>query len=228
MFRNNVLKDEGHAADQRRPCVTSARQAANPGAARSRAVGRGWAARRGKGWRGSRRGASPARRKPRRRRCTSCSATRAGLIRELFFEGFRRLQRHLETFVESDDPARRRRSGSIELYRELHPREPGALGSDVRAIRSPTSKPSRIRTARGPAAVRQASSSRVCAAVSTPACCDGDETDIALVLIALAQGLAVAENANRLGASRESIDRRWALASMVLDGLSGRSGRARS
>jgi hypothetical protein len=49
----------------------------------------------------------------------------------------------------------------------------------------------------------------------------GDESDIALVLITLAQGLAVAENANRLGASRESVDRRWTLAvNALLDGLS--------
>jgi len=40
----------------------------------------------------------------------------------------------------------------------------------------------------------------------------GNESDIALVLITLTQGLAVAENASRLGTSRESIDRRWALA----------------
>ena len=49
----------------------------------------------------------------------------------------------------------------------------------------------------------------------------GDESDIALVLITLTEGLAAAENASRLGASRESIDRRWKLAvDAVLDGLS--------
>jgi hypothetical protein len=44
----------------------------------------------------------------------------------------------------------------------------------------------------------------------------GDETDIAHVLVALVQGLALAENARRLGRSRAAVDRRWALA---LDGL---------
>ena len=49
----------------------------------------------------------------------------------------------------------------------------------------------------------------------------GDEADIALVLVALTQGLAVAENASRLGATRQSIDRRWTLAlNALLDGLS--------
>jgi hypothetical protein len=49
----------------------------------------------------------------------------------------------------------------------------------------------------------------------------GDEADIALVLIALTEGLAVAENASRLGTTRKSINRRWALAvDALLDGLS--------
>jgi len=51
----------------------------------------------------------------------------------------------------------------------------------------------------------------------------GDEADIALVLIALTEGLATAENANRLGGSRESVDRRWRVAvDAMLDGLSRR------
>lgn len=48
----------------------------------------------------------------------------------------------------------------------------------------------------------------------------GDETDIAHVLVALTQGLAAAENARRLGSTRRSVDRRFALAlTAVLDGL---------
>ena len=49
----------------------------------------------------------------------------------------------------------------------------------------------------------------------------GEEADIALVLIALTEGLAIAEGSDRLGTTQESIDRRWALAvNAVLDGLS--------
>ena len=49
---------------------------------------------------------------------------------------------------------------------------------------------------------------------------EGDEEDVALVLIVLTEGLATAESADRLGASRASLDRRWALAvNAVLDGL---------
>jgi len=48
----------------------------------------------------------------------------------------------------------------------------------------------------------------------------GDEQDIAHVLVALIQGLAVAENARRLGSTRLSIERRWSLGlTAVLDGL---------
>ncbi len=50
----------------------------------------------------------------------------------------------------------------------------------------------------------------------------GDDTDIAHVLVALAQGLAAQEAAGWLGTSRASMDRRWNLAiRAVLDGLSG-------
>ena len=49
----------------------------------------------------------------------------------------------------------------------------------------------------------------------------GDETDIAHVLVALAQGLAAQEAAGWLGTSRASVDRRWSLAvDALLDGLS--------
>jgi hypothetical protein len=49
---------------------------------------------------------------------------------------------------------------------------------------------------------------------------EGDETDIAHVLLALAQGLAAQETAGWLGTSQASRDRRWALAfQAALDGL---------
>ncbi|HEY6427659.1 MAG TPA: hypothetical protein VIX84_10530, partial [Acidimicrobiales bacterium] len=40
----------------------------------------------------------------------------------------------------------------------------------------------------------------------------GDETDLAHVFVALVQGMAFSEAAGRLGTSRPSVDRRWALA----------------
>jgi hypothetical protein len=48
----------------------------------------------------------------------------------------------------------------------------------------------------------------------------GDPTDIAHALVALVQGLSAAENARRLGTSRESVDRRWdAAVRALLDGF---------
>jgi hypothetical protein len=48
----------------------------------------------------------------------------------------------------------------------------------------------------------------------------GDATDIAHVLLALAQGLALQENAGWLGSSAASVDRRWRLAfAAALDGF---------
>jgi AcrR family transcriptional regulator len=57
----------------------------------------------------------------------------------------------------------------------------------------------------------------------------GDATDIAHALLALALGLAGAEAASRLGTTKASIDRRWSVAvAALLDGFSrqprGRSG----
>ena len=50
----------------------------------------------------------------------------------------------------------------------------------------------------------------------------GDATDIAHVLVALAQGLAAQERAGWLGTSKASVDRRWKLAvDAALAGLSG-------
>jgi len=48
----------------------------------------------------------------------------------------------------------------------------------------------------------------------------GDATDIAHVLVALAQGLAAQETGGWLGTSKASVDRRWALGiQATLDGL---------
>ena len=49
---------------------------------------------------------------------------------------------------------------------------------------------------------------------------EGNETDIAHVLLALVQGLAAQERAGWLGTSKASIGRRWSLAlRATLDGL---------
>jgi hypothetical protein len=41
---------------------------------------------------------------------------------------------------------------------------------------------------------------------------EGDATDVAHVMVALVQGLAAAESAQRLGRTPVAVDRRWAIA----------------
>jgi AcrR family transcriptional regulator len=142
---------------------------------------------------------------------------KGGLIRELFFEGFRLLRRHLETFfVETEDP----RADVIQivgLYRGFI-RENRVLSEVMFAHPFADFEASRSEL-RAAAAVRSFVVERVRRCIDA-GLMQGEEADIALVLIALTEGLAVAENADRLGASRDSIDRRWALAvNAVLDGL---------
>jgi AcrR family transcriptional regulator len=142
---------------------------------------------------------------------------KAGLVRELFFEGFRRLRQRLDRLETTDDP-RADLLKVLRAYREFvrdNPElaqvmfsrsfadfDPGpddvAAGSDVR----------QFITAR----VRRCIDARILA---------GNEVDVAHVLLALAQGLAAQESAGWLGTSKASIDRRWDIgARALIDGLS--------
>jgi AcrR family transcriptional regulator len=142
---------------------------------------------------------------------------KGGLIRELFFEGFRLLHGHLEAFAESEDP-RADVIQLIELYRGFIRENP--VLSEVMFAHPFTDFEASRSELRAGGSVRSFVVARVRRCIDA-GLLHGDEADIALVLITLTQGLAVAENASRLGASRESIDRRWALAvNAVLDGLS--------
>jgi AcrR family transcriptional regulator len=142
---------------------------------------------------------------------------KGGLIRELFFEGFRRLQHHLETFVESEDP-RADVVQLIALYREFIRENP--VLSEVMFAHPFTDFEASRSELRAGGSVRKFIVARVRRCIDVGGL-QGDESDIALVLITLAQGLAVAENASRLGTTRESVDRRWTLAvNALLDGFS--------
>jgi len=56
----------------------------------------------------------------------------------------------------------------------------------------------------------------------------GDPADIAHVFFAFVEGLAAAESAQRLGGSRQSVERRWRLGlDALIDGFSARPGAAR-
>jgi AcrR family transcriptional regulator len=145
---------------------------------------------------------------------------KSGLVREVFFEGFRLLRRRLDTLVDSDDP-RADLAALVEIYR-------GFLGENPVLSELMFSRPF-TDFEPGPSELEAGSSVRVFIVEHVRRCVDGgllegDPTDIAHVLVSLVQGLAAAESAGRLGSTQKSIDRRWALAIRgVLDGLSRQS-----
>lgn len=142
---------------------------------------------------------------------------KAGLVREVFFEGFRLLRRQFDQLAESSDP-RADLVGVIEAFRGF------ARGNPVLA-EVMFSRPFADFDP-GPDELRAGSSVREFIVGRVRRCTgagilDGDDTDIAHVLVALAQGLAAQESAGWLGTSQASRDRRWGLAiRAVLDGLS--------
>jgi len=141
---------------------------------------------------------------------------KAGLVREVFFEGFRLLRRHLDQLAETDDP-RADVVQVIEVFRAFV-RDNPALAEVMFSRPFADFDP-------GPADLSAGSAVREFIVARVRRCIDagiigGQETDIAHVLVALAQGLAAQETAGWLGTSAASVDRRWELAvGAVLDGL---------
>ena len=141
---------------------------------------------------------------------------KAGLVREIFFEGFRLLRRHLDQVRESGNP-RTDLAGIFEVFRRFA-RENPVLAELMFSRPFADFDP-------GPAERLAGDAVREFIVARVRRCTDagvlrGAATDIAHVLVALAQGLAAQESAGWLGTSPESRDRRWALASRaVLDGL---------
>jgi AcrR family transcriptional regulator len=147
---------------------------------------------------------------------------KAGLVREMFFEGFRALAQCFERLRETADP-RADLLQAFHAYREFV-RDNRVLAEVMfsRPFSDFDPRPSE-RAAGG--AVRELITGRVRRCVDARVL-DGDETDVAHALLALAQGLAAQENVGWLGTSRQSVDRRWDLApGAMLDGLSPRRAR---
>jgi AcrR family transcriptional regulator len=161
---------------------------------------------------------------------------KAGLVREVFFEGFRLLRRRFGELAQTPDPradlAEVLRAfrvfvrdnpvlGQLMFSRPFADFDPGPAeqeaGAAVREfivgrVRRCTRAGLLRRAGPGPDADAEAGTGTV--DVGTV------DADIAHVLLALAQGLAAQESAGWLGSSRESRDRRWELAvAAVLDGL---------
>jgi AcrR family transcriptional regulator len=141
---------------------------------------------------------------------------KAGLVREVFFEGFRLLGQRLGSLPESGDP-RADLVSVIEVFGEFARANPVLIEVMFsRPFADFDPGPDELRAG---SAVREFIVGRVrrCTAAGV---LHGDDTDIAHVLVALAQGLAAQEAAGWLGTSRASMDRRWELAvRAVLGGL---------
>ncbi len=147
---------------------------------------------------------------------------KAGLVREVFFEGFRLLRRRFGELDESADP----RADLADVLRafRMFVRDNPVLGELMFSRPFADFDPGPSEQEAG-ASVREFIVGRVrrCtrAGLLRRAGAGGDaDVDVAHVLLALAQGLAAQESAGWLGSSSESRDRRWELAvSAVLDGL---------
>jgi AcrR family transcriptional regulator len=146
---------------------------------------------------------------------------KAGLVREVFFESFRLLRQYLGEVRPSPDPRGELISviESLRMFAREHPALTDLMFSRPFADFDP-----------GPAERRAGDEVRLFIVAVVRRCMhagvlEGDEVDIAHVLVAMAQGLAAQETAGWLGTSQESRDRRWDLAvTALLDGLRPASG----
>lgn len=146
---------------------------------------------------------------------------KSGVVRELYFEGFRRLGMQLALSLETEDPL----ADLWELataYRRFVRNNPEL--AEVMFSRPFTD------FSPGPDERAATASVRILVVGRIRRCIDagrlrGDETDVAHVFVALLQGMAFAEAAERLGTSTESVERRWRLAvGTLLNGFGAQRG----
>jgi AcrR family transcriptional regulator len=141
---------------------------------------------------------------------------KAGLIREVFVEGFRLLGDELEQVAGSADPldALLKVCEAFRQFVLANPVLAQTMFSRPFAEFNPTAEDNKAGLRVSKVFVRH---TRV--AVRTGAL-EGDPTDIAHMFFAFVEGLAAAEAASRLGGSKQTIDRRWrASLSALIKGL---------
>jgi AcrR family transcriptional regulator len=141
---------------------------------------------------------------------------KAGLVREVFFEGFRLLGARLDRLDRSDD-ARGDLVALLGSVRAFTVEQP-VLAQVMFSRPFADFDPAAHELAAG-AVVRDRIVGDVRRAIAAGTLA-GDAVDVAHVLLALVQGLAAQESAGWLGSSSASVERRWALAvRATLDGL---------
>jgi AcrR family transcriptional regulator len=133
---------------------------------------------------------------------------KAGLVREMFFHAFRQLGERFDQLGVTDDP-RRDLAEVIKTVRGFVVDHP-ALGQLMFSRPFADFNP-------GPRERSAGDKTREFVVGRVRRCIDagvfeGDETDIAHIVLGLARGLATQEAAGWLGSSQESIERRWKLA----------------
>ena len=137
---------------------------------------------------------------------------KAGLVREVFFEGFRRLRERFDALDGTGDPVRDL-VAVIQAFRGFALDYP-VLGQLMFARPFADFDPGPDERAAG-RSTREFIVTRVRRCVEAGVI-TGDATDVAHVLLALCQGLSTQEAAGWLGSSRASMDRRWDLAVRAL------------
>src|SRR4029453_19192033 len=133
---------------------------------------------------------------------------KAGLVREIFFEGFRMLRRRFDQLPETAD-ARADLVRVIEALRAFTRENP--VVSELMFSRPFADFDP------GPSGREAGDAVRTFVVGRVRRCLDagalfGDDTDIAHVLVSLTQGLAATEMAGWLGTSKASVSRRWDVA----------------
>ncbi|MEU6611821.1 TetR/AcrR family transcriptional regulator [Streptomyces shenzhenensis] len=137
---------------------------------------------------------------------------KSGLVRAVFFEGFRLLRRYLDTLDGTDDPLADLMD-LVAAYRTFV-RENPVLTQVMFSRPFSDFDPTEAEREAG-AGVRTIVVDHVRRCVDADQLC-GDPIDIAHVVVALTQGLALAEAAGRLGTTETSVDRRCDLAIRAL------------
>jgi AcrR family transcriptional regulator len=141
---------------------------------------------------------------------------KAGLVRAVFFEGFRLLGRELAGVPETDDPLADVQA-LVPVFRRFCRQYP-KLAQVMFSRPFADFEPGADELAAG-ASVRDVFMGRIRRGIVAGPLV-GDPTDIAHVLLALAQGLAVQEAARWLGTSDSAIERRWMVGvTSLLDGF---------